>query len=248
MLLTVLSGITKLNADIQAITSPLHLKTQKLTKKDLLILYGGTKYISRNEINKGICSLKDFAHRTLNTNIIVLGALHRYDLPSSSCMNTEVKLYSKKLQGLMSTFNHVRVLSMPTERNHHNNHGLHLNKKGKDWIVNNLVKEIRNLYLPGKTSPPIMLPWREVKEKDDLGYQFLAVTANGDTEHLSANSGNDCQQFGDSAVLVDFLPNINVECLRQTTEACNDPQEDVTIHKSKRLKKLPTNKYQDFLC
>ena len=110
------------------------------------------------------------------------------------------------------------------------------------------VKEIRNLYLPGKTSPPIMLPWREVKEKDDLGNQFLAVTANGDTERLSTNSGNDCQQFGDSAILVDFLPNTDVECLGQTTEACNDPQEDVTIRKSNRLKKLPTNKHQDFLC
>jgi hypothetical protein len=45
---------------------------------------------------------------------------------------------------------------------------------------------------------------------------------------------------------VDFLPNIDVECLGQTTEACNDPQEDVAICKSKRLKKLPTNKYQEF--
>ena len=79
------------------------------------------------------------AHRTLNTNIILLGAPHRYDLPSSSCVNTEVQLYNKKLQGLMSTFNHVRVLSMPTERSHHSNHGLHLNKKG-NWIVNNLVQ------------------------------------------------------------------------------------------------------------
>jgi len=136
---------------------------------------------------------------------------------------------------------------MPTERSHHSNHGLHLNKKG-NWIVNNLVKEIRNLYLPGKISPSIMLPWRKVKEKDDLGNQFLTFTANGDTERLSTNSGNNCQQFGDSAMLVDFLPNIDVECLGQTTEACDDPQEDVTIRKSNRLKKLPTNKYQDFLC
>jgi len=28
------SGVTKPNADIQAITSPLHLKSEKLTKKD----------------------------------------------------------------------------------------------------------------------------------------------------------------------------------------------------------------------
>ena len=64
----------------------------------------------------------------------------------------------------MSTFNHIRVLSMSTERRHHANHRLQLNKKGKDWMVNNLVKEIGNLYLPCKVSPPIVLPWRDVNE------------------------------------------------------------------------------------
>jgi len=47
---------------------------------------------------------------------------------------------------------------MSTERRHHTKHGLHLSKKGKDLIVNNLIKEIRNLYLPCKVSPPIVLP------------------------------------------------------------------------------------------
>ena len=66
-----------------------------------------------------------FAQRTINTNVILLGAPYRYDLPPSSCVNTEVILYSKRLQRLMSTFNFVRVLNMSTERSHHNKHGLH---------------------------------------------------------------------------------------------------------------------------
>jgi hypothetical protein len=58
-------GITKPNADIEAITSPLHLKTDNLTKKDLIIFYGGTKVIGRNETkkkatsSKGVCT-KDY--------------------------------------------------------------------------------------------------------------------------------------------------------------------------------------------
>jgi hypothetical protein len=47
------TGITKPNADIEAITSPLHLKTENLTKEDLIIFYDGTKDISRNEAKKG---------------------------------------------------------------------------------------------------------------------------------------------------------------------------------------------------
>ena len=46
-------GITKPNADVEAITSPLHPVTDNLTKKDLIIFYGGTKDISRNETKKG---------------------------------------------------------------------------------------------------------------------------------------------------------------------------------------------------
>jgi hypothetical protein len=64
-----------------------------------------------------------------------------------------------------------------------------------------LVKEIRNLYLPGKLSPPLVLPWRDVNEnvsqlaepnkgcywsrsdlKEDFGNQVLTVTVNDDTE------------------------------------------------------------------
>jgi hypothetical protein len=41
-------GITKPNTDIDAITSLLHLKTEKLTKEDQIIFYGGSKDISRN--------------------------------------------------------------------------------------------------------------------------------------------------------------------------------------------------------
>ena len=62
------TGITKPNADIDAITSPLHLKNENLTKKDLIIFCGGTKDISRNEmggkkkkamLSKGVCT-KDY--------------------------------------------------------------------------------------------------------------------------------------------------------------------------------------------
>jgi hypothetical protein len=36
--------------------------------------------------------------------------------------------------------------------------------KGKFWVVSNLVKKIRNLYLPCKISPPILLPWGDVNK------------------------------------------------------------------------------------
>jgi hypothetical protein len=92
------TGITKPNADAESITSPLHFVAENLTKKDLLIFYGGTRDISHNETNKGLRSLKTFAHRTIDTNVILLEDPHRHDRPPSSCVNTEVTLFNKRLQ------------------------------------------------------------------------------------------------------------------------------------------------------
>jgi hypothetical protein len=156
---------------------------------------------------------------------------------------------------------------MSTERRHHTKHGLHLNKKGEYWIVNNLMKEIRNLYIPCKISPPLVLPWRDVNEnvslltgpnkgrywsrsdlKDDFGNWVLPVTVNDDMECPSPGCrSDDCLKLWDSAVGVDFLSKIDVECLGKASRVNDDPQEDVTTRKSTRLKKLPSNKYQDFL-
>jgi hypothetical protein len=54
------SSIIKPNADIYGITSPSHLSIDKLTKQDVIILYGGTRDISRNESESGIVNLKKF--------------------------------------------------------------------------------------------------------------------------------------------------------------------------------------------
>ena len=101
-----------------------------------------------------------------------------------------------------------------------------------------------------------MLPWTDVNKsvsqlaqtnygrywyrsdlKDDFGDQSLPVTVNDDTECLSPGCRNDdCLKFGDSAVGVEFLSKIDVECLGQTSKVNDDPQEDIIIRKSARLK------------
>jgi len=159
------TGVTKPNATIEAITSPLHLPTNNLTKSDLIIVYGGTRDISSNESSKGLRSIIDFAQRTRNTIVLIHGVPHRYDLPQLSCVNTEVKLFNNKLQNRMSTFNHVNILNIPTDRSLHTTHGLHINKRGKNLMANNLVKEIKTIYSAHRTASPIVLPWGDVKDQ-----------------------------------------------------------------------------------
>ena len=239
-------GITKPNADIETIISPIHLKTGNPTKKDLIIFLGGTMDISRNEAKKGVHSLKDFTQRTTNTNLILLGAPHRYDLPPQSCVNMEVKLYNKRLQSIVSASNHARVHSMSTERRHHTRHGLHFNKKGRDWIVNNIIKEITNWKSSCRVSSPIELPWKN--EMRDLGNQVSPVIVSVEKEGPNPNCKNHHLESEDSAakVISLSLSQTDVKCMVQT-KLDDGQQEEITLCKSTRLKQLPSNKYQDFL-
>ena len=153
-------GTIKPNADIMGITSSRYITPTNLTKHDIIIFYGGTRDISRNNSKNGLHALKEFVKRASNTNVILLEAPHRYDLPILSCVNQEVKLFNKRMQSLMIPFNHVKVINIRTEREHHTRNGLHLNKNGKYWIANNLAKEIKNSYLPPNNNPPIVLQWK----------------------------------------------------------------------------------------
>jgi hypothetical protein len=111
-----------------------------------------------------------------------------------------------------------------------------------------------------------VLPWRDVNKnvsqlaepnkgrylswidlKDDFGNQVLPVTVDDDTECPSPGCRNDdCLKLGDNAVGDDFLSKIDVECLGKSSKINDESQEDKMTHKSTRLEKLPTNKYQDF--
>jgi len=89
--------ITKPNANIKGITSPSDSPPVNLTKQDMIIFCGGTRDISRNESKSGLHTLQEFAERTSTTNVILLEAPTRYDLPLSSCVNTAVKLFNKRM-------------------------------------------------------------------------------------------------------------------------------------------------------
>jgi hypothetical protein len=136
---------------------------------------------------------------------------------------------------------------MPTERRHHTRHGLHLNKKGRGWVVNNVIKEIRNWKLSCRVSSTIELPWKN--GMNDTGNKVSPAIVSVGKEGPSPNCKNDGhQKSGASAAEVDSLSQTDEECLRQTSEKNIDQREEITLCKSTRLKQLPSSKYQDFLC
>ena len=56
-------------------------------------------------------------------------------------------------------------MSMTTEKGHHTRHGLHFTKKVKNWITDNLVKEVRKSHYSLKSNPPIVVHWKVIEEE-----------------------------------------------------------------------------------
>ena len=102
-------GITKPNANTKGITDSLNLQTEKLTKKDVVILCSGTRDIAKNETNIGLRYISQFANTTATTNVIVVCAPTRFDLQPTSCVNKEVATFNRKLQKAMKSHSHVKL-------------------------------------------------------------------------------------------------------------------------------------------
>ena len=84
-------GATKPNANIRTITNSINLKDENLTKKDVVIICGGTIDVAKNEARDSLRNLSKFAKLALNTNMITLCVPHHFDLQLSSCVNKEME-------------------------------------------------------------------------------------------------------------------------------------------------------------
>lgn len=94
-------GLTNPNANLNAIISPSHLKIDNISKRDVIIVCGETRDISRNETSKGLRCFKQFEMKTRSTDVIILDAPHHHDLEENSCVNKEVIIFSRKLHKVM---------------------------------------------------------------------------------------------------------------------------------------------------
>ena len=79
------TGITKPNANLEALNSPIAMNVDGYTKDDVLILSGGTIDVARNETKNGLRHLINFLKRTFSTNVVIILDIPRFDLVNSSC-------------------------------------------------------------------------------------------------------------------------------------------------------------------
>jgi RNase H-fold protein (predicted Holliday junction resolvase) len=152
----------------------------KLTKKDLVVVWGGTRDVGRNETEKGLHQIRNFEENHKQTNVLVMSVPCRYDLESNSCVNDEVKVYNRKLKKHLKVFDNMCVLKVDTDRDLFTRHGLHMNLKGKEQIAGKIVMTIKAM-LNEKKNVPIKMKYKEDLGRDNTGTEGKPISVETET-------------------------------------------------------------------
>jgi hypothetical protein len=135
-----------------------------LGKIDTVIVIGGANDINKSEANVGLKHLGKFVKNMQNTNIMIVNALHRYDLQETSCVNKEIGVFNRKPHKVVKTADNAKIIQANLSRNDFTCHGLHLNISGKEKMAKLIGENIKKL-MSRKEETPFILKWEE-NQKD----------------------------------------------------------------------------------
>ena len=165
-----ISGYVKPGANMYEISKTVREELQTFKSDDFIVIWGGANDISKNNAKVALKLLSEFVIEHKGPNIVLINSPHRYDLIPESCVNQEVSKFNRKLNKIMKTQTHVKILELELNRQHYTRHGLHLNSEGKRIVSQNLALIIQNSFV--ENSPgAIPAPW-----KDTAGSYTIPLT------------------------------------------------------------------------
>ena len=151
------SGIVKPGAHMNAITDTEGEIIRSLTSDDVIIIWGGSNDISRNNSKDALKNVYEFVNRNAESIIVLINAPQRHDLIPESCVNTEVMKFNRQIKKIMKPYPKVYFLENNLDRNHFTKHGMNLNYKGKDQSAQQLALIVEKIFRK-KQPVPIAIP------------------------------------------------------------------------------------------
>ena len=139
-------GLVKPGATTATLTSTKIADINPLTKNDLIVFWGGSNDVSKNNSQEGLKNLVHFVQLNYHTNIILLCAPPRHDLPEWSCVNNEIKAFNRKLSKIMKPYKHVSIVTVDTDRKFFTTHGLHMSNLGKEKIASKVSMVVTSIF------------------------------------------------------------------------------------------------------
>jgi hypothetical protein len=151
------TSTVKPGAPMNAITNTADEAVQSLTGEDLIIIWGGSNDISRNNSKLALNEVHNFVINNPDSNIVLISAPHRHDLIPASCVNAEIVKFKRQIKRIAKLYSHMHLLEPNLDRSHFTAHGMHLNYKGKAQSAINLAELVKKIYK--EQLVPIATPW-----------------------------------------------------------------------------------------
>jgi hypothetical protein len=104
---------------------------------------------------KALQHIMDFIITKNHTNIILVTVPPRCDLMQSSCVNSEIKSFNRKLKKMVKVYQCTSVLEMDNDRKLFTNHSLHLNGQGKE-VLSKLIVSLTYSELEQTIGRPVI--------------------------------------------------------------------------------------------
>jgi hypothetical protein len=108
----------------------------------------------------------------------------------SSCVNNEIKSFSRKLLKHAKAHKHVTILEISDDRKLFTTQGLHLNGLGKDKLAKQIVS-LTYTILDQKKDPTIILSWNSDQSHSDTLHQGNVNRVSTRTKKTPSNKYND---------------------------------------------------------
>jgi hypothetical protein len=159
-------------------------------KSDVVIINGGVNNVSsmRTHMISALGKMTRFVKKYINTNIIIVNIPHKYDLDKTSIVNSEIHAFNRQPLKIEKEYSHVTILDTDLDRKLFTQHGMHLNKRGKEWLSKLLATQVNRLDSnKGRESPKFALKWKDESVVDQ--YPALHMPLMPPPDHsISTNS------------------------------------------------------------
>jgi len=92
----------------------------------VLIVWGGSNDISRNNTKEAIDQLRNFIEEETTVNLVIMKVPLRHDLMPTSCVNKEVLKFNTQIEKRVKAYPNTKLFDIDLDRSYYTAHGQHL--------------------------------------------------------------------------------------------------------------------------
>jgi hypothetical protein len=138
------SRFVKLGASLVGISNIAREDISKLTKQDVIVVWEGTNDTWKNASRSSLQHITNFVKSSSHTNIFVMNVPHRYYWIAPSCVNSEVKVFNRKVQNKRVLLKNFRTVDVDINIEHFTQHGLHMKVSCEEKIARK-ISDVRKV-------------------------------------------------------------------------------------------------------